>query len=221
MDPIAQRLMTFDACALADALDTLGLPGVVTGWVVTLPGKRIAGPVRTCRLADGAAPAGAPVRHLGAASIDAAAQGDVIVVSASGTREAGCWGGVLSRAAQRKGIAAVIADGLLRDVGETREMGFPVFCRGFTAFTARGRLHEAAVDVPLSLGAARVEPGDYVLADCSACVFISPKNIPGVLEAAARIAAREREMIQRIDAGERASDVLGARYEHMLERPKR
>jgi 4-hydroxy-4-methyl-2-oxoglutarate aldolase len=218
MEAIANRLLAFDACAVSDALDSLGLKGVVTGLIATSPGKRIAGRVHTCRLDAGKAPANAPVRHLGAASIDVAAPEEIIVVEQRTGVEAGAWGGVLSRAAKHKGIAAVIADGLLRDVDEVRELEFPVFCRGFTALTARGRVHEAATEVPVRIGAVTVSPGDYVLADSSACVFIAPASVESVIEAATRILGREAEMIRRIAAGESASAVLGANYEHMLEK---
>lgn len=217
MDSITQRLLAFDACAFSDALDSLGLAGTVTGLTATLPGKRIAGRVHTCKLAEGKPPAGAPVRHLGAASIDAADPGEIIVVEQRTGRDAGCWGGILSRAALQKGVAAVIADGPLRDVDESREIGFPVFCRSFTAFTARGRVHEAATEVPVTIGDVTVNPGDYVLADSSACVFVSPDNVEAAIAAAERIAAREAAMIRRIEAGETASAVLGANYEHMLD----
>lgn len=219
-DALIARLRSFDACALSDALDSLGLFGTVTGLIATLPGQRIAGRVHTCKLAAGKPPAGAPVRHLGAASIDAAGAGEIIVVEQRTGADAGCWGGILSRAARQKGIAAVIADGPLRDVDEAREIGFPVFCRSFTAFTARGRIHEAATEVPVTIGTVKVNPGDYVLADSSACVFVSPDNIGAAIAAAEGIAAREGEMIRRIEAGESASAVLGATYEHMLERGK-
>lgn len=217
MDDLTQQLLAFDACAFSDALDSLGLPGAVTGLIATLPGQRIAGRVQTCKLLEGKPPAGAPARHLGAASIDAAAAGEIIVVEQRTGRDAGCWGGILSRAAKQKGVAAVIAEGPLRDVDEARDIGFPVFCRSFTAFTARGRVHEAATDVPVQIGDVTVHPGDYVLADSSACVFVSPVNVEAAITAANRIIAREAEMIRRIEAGESASAVLGANYEHMLD----
>jgi 4-hydroxy-4-methyl-2-oxoglutarate aldolase len=220
VNEIASRLLVFDSCALSDALDSLGLPGVATCLIATSPGKRVAGRVHTCKLALGKPPTGAPARHLGAASIDAAVPGDIIVVEQRTGCEAGCWGGVLSHAARQKGISAIIADGLLRDVDEVRDLGLPVFCRGFTALTARGRVHEAATEVPIAVGDLTVNPGDYALADSSACVFIAPANVKAVIEAATRIAAREAEMIRRIHAGETASAVLGANYEHMLEKVK-
>jgi regulator of RNase E activity RraA len=214
------RLGAFDVCALSDALDSLGIKGCVTGLIATLPGRRIAGRCHTVKLAAGSAPKGAPARHLGAASIDAAAAGDIIVIEQSTGRDAGCWGGILSRAAKVKGIAGVIAEGPLRDVDEAREIGFPIFCRAFTALTARARVYEAATDVPITVGDVIVEPGMIVIADSSGVVFIAEAQAPVVLTAVTRIAEREAEMIRRLEAGEKASDVLGANYEHLLQRPK-
>lgn len=37
-----------------------------------------------------------------------------------------CWGGLMSAGAQAKGVRGVIIDGRCRDIGEHREMGFPV-----------------------------------------------------------------------------------------------
>ena len=219
VDDLPARLGAFDTCALSDALDSLGLPGCVTGLVATLPGQRIHGRCHTVKLAEGAPPPGAPVRHLGAAAIDAAAAGEIIVVEQSTGRDAGCWGGILSRGAQIRKIAGVIAEGPVRDVDEAREIGFPIFCRAFTAFTARARVHEAATDVPIRVGDMRVEPGMIVVADSSAVIFIAQADAGRVLAAVTRIAAREAEMIRRLEAGESASAVLGANYEHMLRGP--
>lgn len=217
-DDLSRRLGAFDCCALSDALDSLGLPGAVTGLTATLPGQRIAGRVHTVKLAAGKPPAGAPVRHLCAAAIDACAPGEIIVVEQRTGIEAGSWGGILSRGAQVKGVAGVISEGLIRDVDEAREIGFPIFCRGFTALTARARVHEEATDVPITVGSVTVEPGFHVIADSSAAIFIAPADAERVLATVETIAAREAEIVRRLEAGESASAALGANYEHMLQK---
>ncbi|WP_129794423.1 RraA family protein [Sphingosinicella sp. CPCC 101087] len=217
-DPNAERLRRLDACAVSDALDKLGLPGCVTGLRSASPGRRIAGRVHTVKLKAGTPPPGRPPVHLGAAAIDASEPGDVIVVEQSTGIDAGCWGGILSRGAQHKGVSGVICEGLARDVDEARGIGFPVFCRGYTARTARNRVHEEATDVPIQVGSVTVEPGHYVICDSSAAVFVAPEDIERVLAAAEEIAAREAEMTRRLDTGEAASAVLGASYEYMLRR---
>jgi regulator of RNase E activity RraA len=217
-DPLVARLRSLDACAVSDALDKLGLPGCVTGLRSASPGRRIAGRVHTVKLKAGNAPAGRPPVHLGAAAIDLSGPEDVIVVEQSTGIDAGCWGGILSRGAKEKGVAGVIAEGPVRDVDEAREIGFPVFCRGYTAFTARNRVYEDATDVPVEVGGFTVEPGFYVVCDASAAVFVAPIDIERVLAAAEDIARREAEMTRRLETGEAASTVLGANYEYMLKR---
>lgn len=217
-DPNVERLRKLDACAVSDALDKLGLAGCVTGLRSASPGRRIAGTVHTVKLVAGTPPKDRPPVHLGAAAIDASGPDDVIVVEQSTGIDAGCWGGILSRGAQHKGVAGVICEGLARDVDEAREIGFPVFCRGYTARTARNRVYEDATDVPVQVGGFTVEPGFYAICDSSAAVFIAPADIEAVLSAAEDIAAREAEMTRRLAAGEAASAVLGANYEYMLKR---
>jgi regulator of RNase E activity RraA len=204
---------------MSDALDRLSLHGCVTGLVAALPGCLISGQVHTVKLAAGAGPATSTTpRHLGTTAIDACRAGDVIVVEQRTGIEAGCWGGILSRGAKKRGVAGVIAEGLVRDVDEARELGFPLFCRGFTARTARGRVHEVATDSPVLVGDVEVNPGDYVIADSSAAVFVPASRIEEVLRVAEGIAAREAAMAERIANGDPMTAVMGADYEHMLKK---
>ncbi len=217
MSDISHKLARLDACAVSDAMDKLSLTGCVTGLLAALPGRRISGRVHTVKLAAGAvSETTATPRHLGTTAIEKCVVGEVIVIEQRTGIEAGCWGGILSRGAHARGIAGVVADGLVRDVDEARELGFPLFCRGFTARTARGRVHEAATDVPVRIGDVDVNPGDYVVADSSAAVFIPASRLEEVVRVAESIVVRETEMAARIAVGVPISAVMGADYEHML-----
>ena len=72
----------------------------------------------------------------------------IVVEQRTGVECAG-WGGILSNAARLKGVSGVIVEGLARDIDEAREIGFPVYARGGTARTARGRIHEANTGEPI------------------------------------------------------------------------
>jgi regulator of RNase E activity RraA len=110
----------------------------------------------------------------------------------------------------------VVCEGLIRDVDEAREFDFPIFARGCTARTARGRVIEAATDVQITVGGIAVSPGDYVLADGSAVVFITENDIARVLDVAEAIVAREAAMGKALLSGIPITRVMGADYEHML-----
>jgi regulator of RNase E activity RraA len=219
-DPNVQRLRRLDACAVSDALDKLQLPGAVTGLPQRSGSGRIAGRAVTMKVGPGQPPAG-PARHLGCTAIEQAGPDTIIVVEQRSGLEAGCWGGLLTLGAKVRGVAGVVADGPLRDVDEAVAYGFPVFSRQLTSRTARGRVVELGVQVPVTLGGAGgeviVEPGDYVLADQSAVIFIAAADIERVLDAAETIVAKEAAMAKAILSGTPIGQVMGGNYEHMLE----
>lgn len=224
-DPNIQRLRRLDACAVSDALDKLGLPGVVTGLPLRSAGpggnSRIAGRAVTMKVGPGQPPPGPP-RHLGCSAIEQAGPDDIIVVEQRSGLEAGCWGGLLTLGARMRRIAGVVADGPLRDVDEAIGYEFPVYSRSLTSRTARGRVVELGTQVPVTIGAEQggqvtVQPGDYLLADRSAVIFIAAADIERVLEAAELIVAKEAAMAKAILAGTPIGSVMGGNYEQMLE----
>src|SRR5919198_3234184 len=148
MDELITRLNHLDTCAVSDAMDKLGLRGVVTGIHQYSTQRRIAGRVITVKLGiDDGRPTAA--KHLGTTAIEAANPGDIIVVEQRTGLDAASWGGNLSIGAQVKGVAGVIVEGPVRDLDESRRLDFPVFARSATARTARGRIVETATNEPI------------------------------------------------------------------------
>jgi 4-hydroxy-4-methyl-2-oxoglutarate aldolase len=219
MNDFVSRLGRVDSCAVSDALDKLGLKGAVTGLHRLSTERQIAGRVVTVKLDAGAA-LGAPgaARHLGTAAVEAAQPGDVIVIEQRTGIDAAGWGGNLSLGAKLRGVAGVIVEGPARDVDQGRLYDFPVFARDHTSRTARGRIVEVGTNVPVAVGDVLVSPGDYVIADGSAVVFVAQGDIERVLETAEAVAKRERAMVDSLLEGTPISQVMGASYETMLKR---
>ena len=220
------RLRRLDACAVSDAFDRLKLSGVVSGVPRQSGAGRIAGVAVTVTLdatpkpdaspPPPGSPPPDPPRHLGTAAVEMAGPDNVIVVEQRTGIEAGCWGGLLTLGAKVRGVAGVVADGPVRDIDEARAYDFPIFTRSLTATTARGRVVERATNEPVTAWGMTVSPGDYVIADASAVIFIAAVNIDRVLEVAEAIAAREASMAKAILAGVPISKVMGGDYETML-----
>lgn len=217
MDELVSRLGKLDSCAVSDALDKLGLHGAVSGIHRFSTERRIAGRIQTVTLALAGDRPSAP-RHLCTAAIEAAAPGDIIVVEQRTGVDAAAWGGNLSLGAQMRGVAGVIVDGPARDIDDSRRLDFTVFARDHTARTARGRIVEVATNETITVGGLPVSPGDFVIADASAVVFVAKSEILPVLEAAEAIMQREESMAAAIRAGTPISRVMGANYETMLKR---
>jgi regulator of RNase E activity RraA len=210
-----ERLRNFDTCTVSDALDRLKLRGVVSGLTQRSGDTRIAGRVITVRLGIGE-PTPGPRRHLCAAAIEAADDRTVIVIEQRTGIEAGCWGGLLTLAARAKQVVGVIAEGCVRDIDEARAIGLPIFARGLTARTARGRIVEKATGLPVTIGDVEVAQRDFVVADRSGVAFVRAADVDAVLTAADAIATREAAMARALRLGAPAGQVLGGDYEHML-----
>src|SRR5260221_20125 len=161
MSELLARLGRLDSCAVSDALDKLGLKGAVAGIHRMSTDRRISGRVLTVKLVAGDGRAVAS-RHLGAAAIDSAKPGDVIVIEQSSGIDAAGWGGTLSLGASLRGVAGVIIEGPARDVDESAQHNFPVFARDHTSRTAHGRIVEAGTNVPITVGEFTATPGGLV-----------------------------------------------------------
>jgi regulator of RNase E activity RraA len=211
-------LARLDCCAVSDALDKLGLTGTVTGLPQRSSTRRIAGRAITVKLVpkESAPVLTGPPRHLGTTAIESGGPGNVIVVEQRTGIDAGSWGGILSLAAKLRGIEGIIADGPVRDIDEAKAYDLPIYSRGLTARTARGRVAEAATNVDVQIGEVTVSPDDYVLADNSAVIFVRAADIAAVVAAAEEIAAREAAMAKALLSGQSVGSVMGANYENML-----
>lgn len=216
-DEILARLARLDTCAISDALDQHELPASIIGLASRAARRRISGRVVTVKLAAGPAPAAAGPKHLCTSAIDASGPSDVIVVEQLTGIDCACWGGILSNAARVRGIAGVILEGLARDVDEALQIDFPIYARGCTARTARGRIHELSTGVPLRIGNVEVNDGDYVVADGSGVAFVPRRHINAVIDTAELIAKKEAGMTKAIMLGHPAASVMGADYEHLLQ----
>jgi regulator of RNase E activity RraA len=201
------RLRALDSCAVSDALDTLGLPGAVTGigplWAVRDP---VAGRVRT--VLAGPRQSDRPAQHIAAAAIEAAGRGDVLVIANAGRTDVSCWGGILTLAATRRALGGVVIDGACRDIAESEAHGFPVFGRAVVPVSARGRIVQLAMAEPVVFAGVTVHPGDAVLADRNGVVFVPAAELGRVIALAERITAREAAMADAVLAGQPVTEVM-------------
>ena len=122
------------------------------------------------------------------AAIYRAAPGSVIVVESGGSRLAVAGGNVCA-VAQRRGIAAFVVDGHIRDLQEVREMGFPVFARG--AFPKPGGKNRLSPQGEAVVGGVTVRTGDIVVADEEGIVILDAGSSADLLRTAAEREATE------------------------------
>ena len=139
------------------------------------PLPRIAGPAFTVRCPPG----DNLMLH---AAIYRAEPGSVIVVE-SGDLDYALAGGNVCAVAQRNGVAGFVLDGLIRDVGEIRAMGFPVWARGVIPIPG-GKAAALPLNVPIRCGGVAVQAGDLVVADEEGVVVVPTSSMAEALQAA-------------------------------------
>ena len=150
------------------------------------------------------------------AAIYHAEPGDVIVVQAGDDKMAVAGGNVCA-VAHRRGVGGFVVDGVIRDVGESRGRGFPVFARGISPITGR-QDGPGEIGGPITCGGVRVNPADVVVADEEGIVVIPRARAETVLKNARAKVARdageslpewERKHRARVESSLRAHGYLG------------
>jgi 4-hydroxy-4-methyl-2-oxoglutarate aldolase len=82
--------------------------------------------------------------------------------------------------AQTLGIKGVVADGVIRDIKESRALNFPVFCKG-TTVSSSSKVGGGEVNVTISCGGVAIQPGDIIVGDADGVVVIPQKNEDAIL----------------------------------------
>jgi len=168
------------------------------------PAPRIAGPAYTvrCRPGDNL------MLH---AAIHRAEAGSVIVVE-SGDLDYALAGGNVCAVAQRRGIAGFVLDGLIRDLGEVRAAGFPVYARGVIPIPGTKTAAEP-LNVPVTCGGVTVHPGDVVVADEEGVVVVpAARRAEIAAKAEAKLAKEATETLDEWELAHRNKifDILHA-----------
>lgn len=186
IDP--KQLHALSSAVLSDVMDSLGLlRRAMRPFIRPLDDARIlAGRARTglympaYSVAEGENPYEVEI-----ALVDDLRPGEVVVLACNGPSERlAPWGELLSTAALARRSAGCVTDGMVRDVRQMREMGFPVFHGGIGPLDTKGRGRMVQRDVPVECAGVHVDPGDIVFGDVDGVVVIPQAHEAKVLERA-------------------------------------
>lgn len=191
---------------VSDAMDEMGLQGVVPASVLkpTIPGSRIIGPALTLRNIEQRIQPykGAVERVSRLAEIEAhnlAQPGDVLVIE--GIDGISNMGGISATIGKRQGEIGAIVDGGVRDVEQSRSIGFPVWSRSISPITGKWRIQTVSVNAAIRIAGVQVSAGDLVIADDTGLCFIPRDSVEAVLKRVREIVAGEALRYADINAG--------------------
>ena len=106
------------------------------------------------------------------AAIEAMPAGCICVADAMGVTDAGIFGDILCARMKKRGVAALVTDGVVRDVAGVRATGLPVWCDGAAAPPSVAGLTFVNWGEPIGCGGVAVFPDDWVVIDGDGAVLI-------------------------------------------------
>ncbi len=125
---------------------------------------------------------GAPISTR--AAIESMPEGCIAVVDAMGVTDAGIFGDILCARMRKRGVAALVTDGVIRDIDGVLETGLPVWCQGTAAPASVAGLTFVAWQQPIGCGGVAVFPNDVVVVDADGAVLIPYAMLDDVVQAA-------------------------------------
>jgi 4-hydroxy-4-methyl-2-oxoglutarate aldolase len=209
-----RRAAALDCATISDALDRLGLVGQCQRIKPRDPSFRMAG--RAFTILYG--PAGSPPGTVGD-FIDDVAPGSVIVLDNGGREDATVWGDILTEIAHRRGLAGTVIDGVNRDVQLCIDLDYPVFSKDNWMRTGKDRVQVEAVEVPVTIGGARVAPGDLLRGDADGVVVLPRQHEERILQAAEQIHEAEAQIRAACRSGVRLDEARKRFGYHQLQTP--
>jgi len=143
---------------------------------------------------------GAPISTR--AAIEAMPAGCIAVVDAMGCQEAGIFGDILCARMAYRGVAALVTDGVVRDVAGVLGTGLPVWCNGVAAPPSVAGLTFVAWQQPIGCGGVAVFPDDWVVVDDDGAVLIPQALVGDVVAAAVEQERMEAWIMDEVGRGQ-------------------
>lgn len=203
-----------DTPGVSDALDKLGLAGQCLGLApLDNYRKAFVGTAFTVKYVSSGYPPGTVGDF-----IDDVAPGQFVVIDNDGRTDCTVWGDIMTEYAGIRKLAGTVIDGVCRDVAKALGDGYPIFTRGRYMRTGKDRVEVAATNIPVTIGNARVCPGDIVVADANGVVVVPREHARPVAEAARSIEAVEARIRDQLAKGKTIAEARGALGYHTLQR---
>jgi regulator of RNase E activity RraA len=167
--------------------------------------KRLVGPAFTLRFVpareDLATPESWSSPISTRAAIESMPAGCIAVVDAMGITDAGIFGDILCARMKIRGVAAMVTDGVVRDVAGVLDTGLPVWCDGAAAPPSVAGLTFVNWQEPIGCGGVAVFPDDVMVVDEDGAVVIPRALLSEVVEQAVEQEKLEAWIMGEVQAG--------------------
>ncbi len=172
---------------------------------LTPQAKRIVGEAFTLRFVpareDLATPASWASPRSTRGAIEDMPEGCIAVVDAMGIKDAGIFGDILCARMQKRGVAALVTDGVVRDVAGVIGTNLPVWCDGAAAPPSVAGLTFVNWQEPIGCGGVAVYPGDVIVLDADGAVLIPQAMVEEVTRESVEQERLETWIMGEVDRG--------------------
>jgi regulator of RNase E activity RraA len=149
------------------------------------------------------------------AAIESMPEGCIAVIDAFGTDDAGVWGDILCERMVKRGVAAMVTDGVVRDAAGVLASGLPVWSKGRAAPPSVASLTFVGWQQPIGCGGVAVFPDDVIVADQDGAVSIPAAVVDYVAEHAPEQESLEGWTIEQVRAGHPLPGLYPANEENL------
>ena len=125
--------------------------------------------------------------------------GYVMVIDGNDFTRKAYLGDLIAGAAKAVGFKGIVIDGYVRDYEGLKELGLPIFCKGFMQ-AGPIKKGPGQVNVPIHCGGVSVEPGDLVVAGADGVSVVPRARIDEILTNAEAKQRLDLAMQANIDA---------------------
>ncbi len=185
---------------LSDIMDDFGLDGVLRGFKLNIPEKKIFGKAKTLKLR--ALKDGEDFRGIYNAlySYNTIIPNDIIIVE-NEISEFAYFGELNANLAIRAGASAAIVSGVTRDTTEVKKLGFPVFSKGSNCKDVRKRATMESYNKTIEVEGIKVSPNDLIFGDNDGIIVIPKKHEDKILKRVFEVIKTENNILVDIANG--------------------
>ena len=168
--------------------------------------SRVVGPAFTMRFVpareDLATPESWSSPRSTRAAIEEMPEGCIAVVDAMGITDAGIFGDILCARINKRGVRALITDGVVRDLVGVLATGLPVWCQGVAAPPSVAGLTFVNWQEPIGCGGVAVFPNDIIVSDEDGAVVIPQAMLDDLVATAPEQERFEAWVVSEVERGE-------------------
>lgn len=168
-------------------------------------GGRVVGPAFTMRFVpareDLATPESWASPTSTRAAVEAMQDGDIAVIDAQAVSDAGVFGDILCARMAKRGVAAMVTDGVIRDAVGVINTGLAVWCAGVAAPPSVAGLTFVGWQEPIACGGVAIFPGDVIVADDDGAVVIPAALVEEVAELGVEQERFEAWVVSEVERG--------------------